>query len=61
MFVLKDITTARYISTRRSSATMPRLVDLAEADRFKTRMDAGLALLRLPLTVLAVAEEVPNV
>lgn len=60
MIVLKDLATGRYITTDRASARLPRLVDLAEAERFTTRIDAGLAMLRLPLTILAVAEEVPS-
>lgn len=63
MFVLRDATSERYITTRHPSLTvptMPRFVDVNEADRFKTRVDAGLAMLRLPLTILAVAVEIPT-
>ena len=54
--VLRDLATGRYIDA--SDGRFPRIVDLPEATRFPTRVDAGLAMLRLPLTILAVAEEI---
>jgi len=54
--VLRDMATGRYVDV--TSGRIPRIVDQSEATRFASRIDAGLAILRLPLTILAQAEEI---
>ena len=53
--ILRDMMTGRFVNT---AQFLPRIVDKQDATRFATRMDAGAAMLRLPLTVAAVAEEI---
>ena len=54
MIVLKDIYTGRYL---KFSGQLPILVDLRDADRFATRMDAGIAMLHLPLEIIVAPVE----